>query len=182
MNEQRLVELAKKNNKEAMSILLEDNYSYVFGYVLKLTYDQEMANDLTQDVMVKAIKSIKKFKGDAKFSTWLIRIASNHYINVVKKNKRMIYTDDYAFFDSFESHETSTEDQIIHKELFIKVMSHLKSFKEEQRMPFILKHYYGYSYEEIAKIVDCPIGTVRSRIHNTIKKLQGLMKGGHHEL
>lgn len=182
MNEQRLVELAKKNNKDALSILLEDNYSFVFGYVLKLCYDHEMANDITQDVMVKAIKNIRKFKGDSKFSTWLIRISSNHYLNTIKKNKRMVYTDDYTFFDSFESKESSTEDQVIQKELFIKVMSHLKTFKEEQRMPFILKHYYGYAYEEIAEIMKCPIGTVRSRIHNTIKKLQGLMKGGHHEL
>lgn len=182
MNEQRLVELAKKNNRDAMSLLLESNYAFVFGYVLKLCYDQELANDITQDVMLKAIKNIKKFKGNSKFSTWLVRIATNHYLNATKRSKKIVYTDDYSFFDSFHSPDKDIDVQVYEKELFIQVMTHLKSFKNDQRMPFILKHYYGYSYEEISKIMKCPIGTVRSRIHNTIKKLQDLMKGGHHGL
>lgn len=176
--EQRLVELAKKNNKEALSILIENNYPIVYGYVLKLCYNEEVAKDITQDVMLKAIKNIKKFKGESKFSTWLVRIASNHYINTTKKSNREFTVDDVRFFEVFESHEKSIDDQIADKEMFVKIMSLLKEMKEKQRMPFILKHYYGYRYDEIADILNCPIGTVRSRIHNTIKKIQEELKGG----
>lgn len=176
MDESKLIELSKKQNKKALSILLSQNYPIVYGYLLKLSYNEELAKDVTQETMVKAILNIEGFKGQSKFSTWLIQIANNYYFNLKKKDKRLLFTD-IDVLDVFASDIESIEDQYIKKDQFIKVMTHLKTYKETQRMPFILKHYYGYSYEEIANILNCPIGTVRSRIHNTIKKLQGELKG-----
>ena len=176
MDESKLIELSKKHNKKALSILLSQNYSIVYGYLLKLSYNEEIAKDVTQETMVKAILNIDGFNGKSKFSTWLIQIANNYYLNLKKRDKRLLFTNSDVL-DVFASEIESIEDQYIKKDRFINVMKHLQTYKASQRMPFILKHYYGYSYDEIATILNCPIGTVRSRIHNTIKKLQGELKG-----
>ncbi|MBN2796367.1 MAG: RNA polymerase sigma factor SigY [Clostridia bacterium] len=182
MDNEQLIELAKKQNKNALSILLTSHYEIVYGYMLKLTLNPEVAKDLTQEVMVKAIVHMNKFKGDSKFSTWLIAIGTNIYKNQLKKNKRMVITEDFSFLDAMTFQHTSTEDAYIKRDNMKTILKLLNEMKEQQKIPFLLKHYYGYSYEEIAVILKIPIGTVRSRIHNTIKKLQDSMKGGLYEI
>lgn len=182
MNESRLIELAKQENKNALSMLLSQNYEFVYSYMIKLTLNKETAKDLTQETMVKAIVHLKGFKGNGKFSTWLISIGTNVYKNQVKKSKRMILTDDMSFMDELLPHVNSTETIVEQKERLTLILNCLSKMKDQQRLPFLLKHYYGYSYEEIAQILDVPIGTVRSRIHNTIKKLQKELKGGIYEI
>lgn len=181
MDEKRLIELAKLNNQNALSKLLDQNYNFVYGYILKLCFDKSLAEDITQDTMVKAILNIKKFKGQSKFSTWLIQIAHNHYLNIVKRNKKVTYHSNDVL-DVFQNEIKSIEESYESKDKFIRVMTLLKKYKDKHRIPFILKHYYDYSYEEIATIMSCPIGTVRSRIHNTIKKLQVDLKGENDEM
>lgn len=181
MNEGRLIELAKKNNQQAMSLLLSQNYDYVYGYIIKICFNKELAEDICQETMVKAILNIKKFKSNSKISTWLIQIANNHYLNVVKRNKKIVFTN-LDILDVFSQNVTSVEDQVITKTQFLDVMQVLNNYKENQRIPFILKHYHGYSYDEISIIMNCPIGTIRSRIHNTIKKLQNDLKGDFDEV
>lgn len=182
MDESTLLELARKQNQQALSMLLSQNYEIVYGYLIKLTLNQELAKDLTQDTMVKAIVNLNQFKGKSKFSTWLITIGSNLYKNYLKKNKRIQYTDDFSFLDQTVESRSKVEHLAESKETTRMIFQALSQMKMQQRMPFLLKHYYGYSYEEISTILDCPLGTVRSRIHNTIKKLQKIMKGDHHEV
>jgi RNA polymerase sigma-70 factor (ECF subfamily) len=176
MDERTLIESAKKS-KHALSILLSNHHKMVYGFLLQLTCDQSLAEDLTQDTMVKAIMNIKKFRYESKFSTWLFTIANNTYKNHIKKHKRVVLK---PLEETLES-SFNTEKTVMMEDDFHKIMAHLKEMKDDQRIPFLLKHYYGYSYEEIATIMKCPVGTVRSRIHNTIKKLQKHL-GGHNEL
>lgn len=172
MDERSLIESSKKS-KHALSLLLSKHHKMVYGFLLQLTCNQSLAEDLTQDTMVKAIMNIKKFRHESKFSTWLFTIANNTYKNHVKKHSRVIVK---PLDETLES-TFNTEKTVLIEDEFHKIMSHLKDMKDEQRIPFLLKHYYGYSYDEIAIIMKCPIGTVRSRIHNTVKKLQKHLGG-----
>lgn len=183
MDEKTLIEFAKNEDKKALSRLLSDNYHIVFSYLLKLTRNDEIARDITQDTMVKAILNIKKFNNTAKFSTWLITIASNQYKNLCKRNKKILPIGDEALLYYLENrdHTHSTEEIVLLNEAYLVLLKQLDTFKYSQKMPLMLRHYYGYSYEEISSILKIPIGTVKSRIHNTIKKLQLLMKEGHDE-
>lgn len=164
LNEIELIEKAKQGNKSALNTLLSDNYGILKGYIIKLTGNPELSQDIIQEAMLKAVINIEKFKPEAKFSTWLIKIATNIYIDYLRKNKTAELID-----ETLESKEESPETTAINNIDYREAMSILLALPYEKRAVFILKHYYGYKYEEIAQILNCPVGTVRSRLHNTIK-------------
>lgn len=168
MNEDILLVQRALNSKEHMNQLFNKHYSFLYSYALKLTCNKEQAEDLVQDTIIKAIEKLASYKGKAMFSTWLISIANNTYKNSFRSKFKQCEIDEAAMVSSF-----NLENDYIKKEQFLQVMHALKNIKPKQKIPFILKHYYGYSYDEIAKILKVPIGTVRSRIHYTIKQVQG---------
>jgi len=172
LNEKALLEKARTGDRKALELLLYDNYKIVYGYLLKLTVNEELTKDLTQDVMMKAILNIKKFKGNSKFSTWLISIASNLYKDYVRKSKKISSTaiEELSIKDS-----QNIENDVVNKDTVNRVGKLLRELPYEKRMVFILKNYYDYSYEEIGEILKCPIGTVRSRLHYCIEKLRKLI-------
>lgn len=172
LSEDKLLELAKQGDKFAFEILISNNFLILKGYVIKLTCNIDLAEDIIQDTLLSAVINIDKFVPNAKFSTWLIKIATNKYKDYLRKNKE---TD--ILQESLISNY-SLEDEIIKTEDIKEVLSILNSMKADKRTVFILKHYYGYSYEEISKIVDSPVGTVRSRLHYSIKDIISKFKGG----
>ena len=159
-----LIEKAKSGNKSALNTLLSENYPILQGYVIKMTGNHDVAQDIVQDTMLKAVINIKKFVPKAKFSTWLITIATNLYRDLLRKTKNLELVDEF-----FRAKEPGPEDSTISKIEYNAVKEILLKLPYEKRAVFILKHYYGYKYEEIAEILKCPIGTVRSRLHNCIK-------------
>jgi RNA polymerase sigma-70 factor (ECF subfamily) len=171
LNEEMLVDKAKSGDKIALEILLKDNYNIVYGYLIKLCFNVEVSKDLTQETMVKAIINIKGFKGKSKFSTWLVSIASNLYKDSLKKKFFLGFKKDLIEYDE------NPEDIFIKNENFEKIKKALLKLPVEKRKVFVLKHYYNYSYEEIAEILKCPIGTVKSRLYYCIKKLSIFLEG-----
>ena len=87
MDETTLIRLAQKGNREALEQLLRDNYRTVRGYLLRVTLNTSLADDLTQETMLRAILNIRRWQPWAKFSTWLITIANNLYRDALKKNR-----------------------------------------------------------------------------------------------
>lgn len=166
MEERTLIEEAKSGNKSAMNTLLTNNYSILLGYVIKMTGDSTISQDIVQEAMLKAVLNLDKFTPAAKFSTWLITIATNIFRDYLRKNKTFETWDDNL--DYIASQNNPEETTLINLE-YKKVMSILMKLSYEKRAVFILKNYYGYKYEEISEILKCPIGTVRSRLHNCIK-------------
>ncbi|MDP4180598.1 MAG: sigma-70 family RNA polymerase sigma factor [Bacillota bacterium] len=175
MLEAELLVAAKSGDRKSLETLLMDNYKIVFGYLLKLSMNEDTARDLTQETMTKAIVNIKNFKGESKFATWLISIASNLFKDALKKKSRTLENiDEKIDLDAGED----VEQTILTREKLAILKNALSIIPEEMRQAFILKHYYNYSYEEIALILKCPVGTVRSRIHYSIKKLKTVLEGG----
>ena len=159
-----LIEKAKSGNISALNTLLSINYPILEGYVIKMTGNCDIAQDIVQETMLKAVIHIKKFIPKAKFSTWLITIATNAYRDFLRKTKNFELVDEII-----KTKELGPEDSVISKIEYNAVKEILMKLPYEKRAVFILKHYYGYKYEEIAEILKCPIGTVRSRLHNCIK-------------
>ncbi|MDY4949920.1 MAG: sigma-70 family RNA polymerase sigma factor [Clostridium cadaveris] len=166
--EQDLIFSAQNGSSYALAQLLQDNYSIVLKYLIKLTLNEHDAEDLTQDVIVKAIKNINSFDSSkASFSTWLITIAKNLWLDSVRKNN----VREKFFRKSQNRFETSTNqvDSFIESE---EVLSALKNLSDKLRIPIIMQYNLGYSYDEIAKHLRIPIGTVKSRISNGVKALR----------
>lgn len=166
MDELALIDKAKQGNKSALNTLLTDNYTILKGYIIKMTGNPELSQDILQETLLKAVININKFVPKAKFSTWLIKIATNVYIDHLRKNKQVEFID-----EAQESNALGPEELAVNKLEYKEIMAVLQSLPYEKRAVFILKHYYGYKYDEISKILNCPTGTVRSRLHNTVKHI-----------
>lgn len=164
LNERELIEEAKSGNKSALNNLLKDNLNILKGYVIKMTGSIYASQDIVQDTMLKAVLNIKKFRPEAKFSTWLIKIATNVYRDYMRKNRNYEVID-----ETLEDKEQNVEDLAISNYEYKEIMNIILKLPSEKRAAFILKHYYGYKYEEIAQILNCPVGTVRSRIHYAVE-------------
>lgn len=164
MDELELINKAKEGNKSALNTLLKDNLNILKGYVVKMVGDPHLAQDIIQDAMLKAVLNINKFQPKAKFSTWLIKIATNVYRDYLRKNKSFELVD-----ENFIDKGKQVEEIVILNYQYKEIMKIILKLPYEKRAVFILKHYYGYKYEEISEIIDCPLGTVRSRLHNAVK-------------
>ncbi|GAA0121842.1 MAG: RNA polymerase sigma factor SigY [Clostridium argentinense] len=172
-DEKRLIEKAQDGNKSALNTLILNNYDILSGYILKMTGNADEASDIINDTVIKVTLNIKKYKPTGKFSTWMITIATNIYRDSLKKKKRFVSIENYEKVSNVD-----IEEEIINKLDYEKILILLKELPKEKRAVFILKHYYNYKYEEISKILNCPIGTVRSRLHYSVKYLMRRLEGG----
>ncbi len=168
MEEQAIIKQAMNGNRKALESLLTDSYSFVYGYLLTLSRDEELAKDITQEVMVKAIVNIHRFRGDSKFSTWLVSMAVNRYKDMVKKKTPALTAELVA-----ESAETAA----VKKETSLQLKSAIDKLPDTHRQAFLLKYFQGLTYEEIAHVLKCPIGTVRSRLHHSLIKIREAVEG-----
>jgi len=178
MTERELIKKAQAGHNQALNQLLLDNYSILKGYLVKLTLQKELAEDLTQETLFKAVKKIHDYEPKGKFSTWLIAIGKNLYFDYLRKRKREGSFDEYELGSSkiHEKKGPSLEEGVMNTFAFDTMKESLSKLSQEKRSVFILKHYYGYSYKEIAEIEGCPIGTVRSRLHNSIEEIRKAME------
>lgn len=170
MDEKELLHKARNGNKHCLNLLLQNNYKIIYGFLIKLTGDMDLAEDLLQETLLKACMNIEKFRGDSKFSSYLIKISLNIYKNHMRKNNRVIYDSDVIQNISYNG-----EMEMINALKFKEALEYLQSMSYEKRVSFILKHYYGYSIEEISNIFNVAEGTTKSRLHNTMKKLKKLL-------
>ncbi|WFA05071.1 RNA polymerase sigma factor SigY [Bacillus sp. HSf4] len=168
-DEKELIKQAKNGEDAAFTKLFQLNYPFLYQYVLKLTLHPELTEDLVQETMLKAYLGLQQFQGNAKFSTWLISIASRLFIDHQrrrKSEKRKTRAAEEAALrkmkweSSLHGHEWSE-----YLELFA-------ALEPEFRMPILLRHYYGFSYPEVAKMLKIKEGTVKSRVHHGLKKIR----------
>ncbi len=166
MKEIDYIEEAKSGDKNALNTLIINNYPLLKGYSIKLTGNVDDAGDLVNDTVVKIILNIHKYKTTGSFSSWMLTVATNIYRDKLRKMKREEIRDDIDMVST-----SSIEENVINKLKIEQVLKLLQEIPYEKRSVFILKHYYNYKYEEISQILGCPVGTVRSRLHYTVKYL-----------
>ena len=167
-NELALVAQARHGDAQALATLLQMNYAVVFRFLVKLTMDARAAEDATQDAMERAVKSFQSFDPmKAKFSTWLVAIARNSWLDEVRKGKRTRPLETGRL-----DGEEPTNDPyaaLIESDGLLRA---LNGMDPKARTPVTMYHVLGYSYEEIARSMRIPLGTVKSRISNGIKQLR----------
>ena len=167
--EKHLLDKAKHGDEVAFSLLYEQFYPFLYKYLLKLTLQEDLSKDIAQDTMLKCYKHLHAFKGDSKFSSWMISIASRVYIDYIRKKKR-------------EKKWLNQVKATLSRQLAWNAQSkgidwseHFTDFNNldpDVKVPILLRHYYGYSYEEIGTMLGIKTGTVKSRVHNGIKLIR----------
>lgn len=165
--EAELIEQAKRGDKTALSLLLQRHYTFLVRYLIKVTLQPMLAEDLAQETMLRCMEKIKLYNGQSKFSSWLLTIGTRLYIDSIRKKKRelrLMEKEQAMRRLKWQTEHTGSE--------WPEALEALGSLAEGVRMPIILKHYYGYSYEEIARIMEIPEGTVKSRVHNGLEVLR----------
>jgi RNA polymerase sigma-70 factor (ECF subfamily) len=178
-----LVRRARRGELAAYDELVKRYQERIYATIYHMTSNHEDANDLAQESFIKAYSALKSFKGGSSFYTWLYRIAINKTINFLKqrRNKHHISLNDMDFnaehdpdLVSLISEKTPHRDVNL-SELQQKLNEALLKLSEPHRMVVVLHDVQGVSHEEIAEMVGCNIGTVRSRLFYARQQLQGFL-------
>ena len=164
-----LVKRAKAGDYQAFDLLVLKYQSRLISTAFKFVKDQQIAEDLVQDSFIKSFKSIGSFREDSTFYTWIYRITVNTSKNylVSKKRKDELLLTDISKEENYviEPIDKDTpEDLFLANQLHKVIIESLNGLAEDTKMALTLREFDGLSYEQIAEVLNCPVGTVRSRI------------------
>ena len=173
----RLVAQAQTGDFAAFEELVRTYRNDVYGLAYHFLRNREEAWDISQEVFIKTHRSLARFRGESSFKTWLMRITANQCKDYLKKRR----LDAVPFNDEIESHDAPSgvlgpDASVEARELGDAITKALEALPFKHRTAFVLREFDGLSYEDMAKVMNCNIGTVMSRLHHARKKLQNSLK------
>lgn len=179
--EQKLIKKCMNGNLDAFDELIEKHEKTAYNLALKMLKNPEDAMDVSQEAFIKVFRSIKTFNFESAFSTWLYRIVTNTCLDFLRKRSTNVYsidnpiqTDDGEIERDIPD-DSDTPEELLEKKLIKELVNNsIEKLDENHKVVIILRDIQGFSYEEISKILDCSIGTVKSRIsraRNNLKEI-----------
>lgn len=166
----QLVARAQGGDREAFDRLVDRTYAMIYATAYRLTGDVELAADATQDAYVRAYNSLGTFRGSSSFSTWVYRIVVNASLDALRRRSRA--PEPLTFADEDQERQVEVADESADpqsaaeaRELQQIVACGLQQLSEDHRTVLVLFDINGLSYEEIAEVLDVPLGTVKSRLN-----------------
>jgi RNA polymerase sigma-70 factor (ECF subfamily) len=181
------VSLCQRGDIEAFRVLVDKYQRKMLNMAYRILGDYEAACEVVQDAFLSAHKSIRKFRGDAKFSTWLYRIVINISRNRMKQLKTRLFREGISLDDAVRNEERQSSvdppvqmlsalEQLERKELQAIVQECISLLDDEHREVLVLRDIQGFSYDEIKDILNIPDGTVKSRLFRARDLLRGSLK------
>ncbi len=181
LNDSQLLSAYVKGNEEAFAELVERHKDRVFTTILLIVKDRYLAEDLMQEVFIKAIKTIKsgKYNEEGKFLPWLLRISHNLAIDQFRREKRyptIVMEDGSSVFNSLDFSEDSIENKKIKEDTHNLLKRYIQELPDAQKEVLVMRHYMQMSFQEIADVTDVSINTALGRMRyaliNLRKKLE----------
>lgn len=178
--EEDLITRSQNGDIDAFEELVAKYERKVYAIAYRFMGNPEDAGDLTQEAFLKAYQSIKSFRQEASFSTWICRIVSNVCRDQLRKNKRQsqnsldedVWLEEGTVQKQLKDQRPTPDEVYESKELKEYLQGLINNLNPEYKMVVILRDIQGYSYEEIAQILDCSLGTVKSRLNRARKALR----------
>lgn len=181
--DQELVARVQKGDKSAFDLLVRKYQHKIAKLISRYVYDRAEVEDVTQEAFIKAYRAMAGFRGESAFYTWLYRIAINTAKNYLVSQGRRLPTTDIESEEAEQSAEGSVlreiatpEHALLTGEIAQTVMAAMEALPEDLRTAITLREIEGLSYDEIAAVMDCPIGTVRSRIFRAREAIDKQLK------
>ena len=176
---ERLVQQAQAGDDQAFVALVDKYRDSIYNYVARMLHDRTEAEDIAQEAFVRAYQALPEFRGASSFQTWLYRIASNLAIDAARRRGRRrtlsleepVSTDDGDVAREFPDEQPGPFEQVRSSEVQQMVREAITELSPKLRAVVALYDLQGLSYQEIADILGCPVGTVKSRLFNARNQL-----------
>lgn len=166
----------RKTASQAFNVLLKTYSQPVYWQIRKMVMSHDDANDLVQNVFLKAWNNLHNFRGDAKLSTWLFKIAINESINFVNKEKQRLQltedADESFLLNNIEA-DSFFDGDALQKELLAAVAK----LPEKQRLVFNMRYYDEMKYEEMSEVLGTSVGALKASYHHAVKKVTEALLG-----
>lgn len=178
-----LIERALANDQQAYTEIVDRYRNQIYHFIYRMVKDDAQAQDLTQETFIKAFRALASFNSNYAFTTWLYKIASNNCIDHFRKKRLNTYSldtplkaKDGDLQRDFADSDQGPESEIISKEKTNQIETAIQALPEKYRKAILLRHTKDKSYEEIAEILDVPLGTVKVRIFRAREMLKAKLK------
>ena len=183
ITDKEIIDRVKNGDKKAYDLLVIKYQQRVINLISRFVKNHSDALDVSQETFIKAYRALPNFRGESAFYTWLYRIAVNTAKNHLTVQSRKITKSDYDVTDieqiegNMSLTEQTTPESLLHKdELQETVLKTIENLPEDLKSAIMLREIEGLSYEEIAGVMDCPVGTVRSRIFRAREMIDSKIK------
>lgn len=169
-NETELVRNARQGDGNGFKRLFEINVNRIYAFCLRMSANPQLAEEITQDVFVKAWENLHKFRGESKFSTWLHSIAVNEFLTQKRMQKRFMQR--FTSTDDVLKYDRHGEKPEVHFNTNIDLENAISSLPEQAKMVLILHDIEGYKHKEIAEMINIEVGTSKAHLHRARKILR----------
>jgi RNA polymerase sigma factor (sigma-70 family) len=170
-DDQSLMVAVRQGEVAKLGILFERHHGHLFNFLLRLTGDRHLSEDLVQEVFVRLLKYRHTYRAESQFTTWMFQIARNARIDYFRRNPR----DEVRLEDEVAEQVSLTPspgEQAEQKEEMRILLHALSSLSEEKRAVLLLRGFQGMKFEEIAKVMRCPVNTAKGRAFKAIRELR----------
>lgn len=176
-DELKLIEDFKKGNEQAFNQLVLRYQEKIYWIVRRMIPDHDEADDVTQTVFIKAYHSLKSFKGDSSFYTWIYRIAINLSLNEIRRKKiRRAFSIEEEGTMQLPSKEESPLERLEKKEQRTLIQEAIDRLPEKQKKVFVLRYFEELPYEEISKILHTSVGGLKANYFHAVRKIGEYLK------
>lgn len=180
MEDTRIIKRCQMGHKEAFQELISKYYPFVYKFLVRISENENLAEDLTQDTFIKIIRNIENFdvNGSAKFSTYIIAISKNLYIDHLRQEKRILPSVPIDQYLNIGDAGIDIEDTVIYKMYNQDILDNMEKLTEVQKIVIKMKYIEGLTLKEIGDTLNLEPKTIKSRIHNGVVKLRKMLGGG----
>lgn len=159
------VKKAIRGDDEAFEYIINNCKERLYRTAFAYVKNEEQALDVVQETVYKAYVSIEKLKNPEYFNTWITRILINNALTVIKKNSKVVYLDNNELINNIIANEANSDEKIY-------IWQALEQLELKHREVIILKYFDDLTVTEIARVLDCPVGTVKTYLNKGLKKLR----------